>query len=450
MDSTPLEPPSRDDEAAHAGGGPAPAGRPVLGWAERHLPLPHAEDVAGRPVLGRLFEACLVVETAAAEDLWPLSEDELGVVLRLLARLGSARERCEVAVVGEADRRGTATARGLSPVDWVVSQTSGRVSPGRAGQLLRVARAARIVGMESFLEAVASGALCLEKADQVARFERDVRAVAEREEVLADVEILVAGARDDAQGRGLGSGELAKAITVAGQYLKPARELENRERAARAGRALYRREGPAGMTTYRVIMDPEGAAIIDAAVSAWSHPVREADGSPDPRSAPTRRADALLQVLQRGIAADSDTPRGEKAQVVVTIDYEQLEEAVRGAGLTDGGQVLSPATVRRLACEAGIIPMVLGGDSAPLDVGRSDRYFRGPLRRAIVRRDQNCTWSGCTIPAAWCHVHHNVWWSRGGQTRFEDGALLCQRHHTLVHERDLTASITTTSVTWPT
>ena len=70
--------------------------------------------------------------------------------------------------------------------------------------------------------------------------------------------------------------------------------------------------------------------------------------------------------------------------------------------------------------------------------------------REVARRDRTCTWGGCTIPAAWCHVHHNVWWSRGGRTRLEDGALLCQHHHTIVHERDLTATITATGVTWPT
>ena len=143
-------------------------------------------------------------------------------------------------------------------------------------------------------------------------------------------------------------------------------------------------------------------------------------------------------------------PRGEKAQIIVTIDYAQLQEMDRGAGLTTTGQVLSPATIRRLACEAGILPMVLGGDTAPLDLSRTQRLFTGPLRKAILRRDKACTWSGCTLPGAWCHVHHNSWWSRGGGTSLLNGAALCPRHHTIVHDRDLTATITATTVTWPT
>ncbi|WP_295693206.1 HNH endonuclease signature motif containing protein, partial [Lapillicoccus sp.] len=82
------------------------------------------------------------------------------------------------------------------------------------------------------------------------------------------------------------------------------------------------------------------------------------------------------------------------------------------------------------------------------------RLFTGPLRTAILRRDTHCTWNGCTLPGGWCHVHHNAWWSRGGPTSSLNGAALCPRHHTLVHtlvhDRDLTATITATTVTWPT
>jgi uncharacterized protein DUF222/HNH endonuclease len=112
------------------------------------------------------------------------------------------------------------------------------------------------------------------------------------------------------------------------------------------------------------------------------------------------------------------------------------------------GELLSPAVLRRMACDARILPMVLGGDGEVLDLGRSERLFTPAQRKAIWHRDRQCTFPGCTIPAQWTDVHHVEWWSRGGPTNVSNGALLCGRHHTLVHERQLHASLTDTGVTW--
>ena len=49
---------------------------------------------------------------------------------------------------------------------------------------------------------------------------------------------------------------------------------------------------------------------------------------------------------------------GEK--VVVLIDHQTLVGQVRGTGQALSGDVLSPEVVRRMACDASIIPVVLG------------------------------------------------------------------------------------------
>jgi hypothetical protein len=139
------------------------------------------------------------------------------------------------------------------------------------------------------------------------------------------------------------------------------------------------------------------------------------------------------------------TPR---TQLVVTMTVEALMERLRGAGVCDNDAVLSPATVRRLACEASIIPMVLGGRSEVLDQGYAERYFTRAQRRALTRRDGGCTFPGCTVPPQWCDAHHVTHWADGGPTDLANGALLCGRHHTVVHERAMTATVTTTGVTW--
>ena len=132
------------------------------------------------------------------------------------------------------------------------------------------------------------------------------------------------------------------------------------------------------------------------------------------------------------------------------MSYQALLGEVRGAGLADNDAVLSPGTVRRLACEATIIPAVLGGPSQILDLGRNQRFFTPAQRRALARRDHGCSYPGCTIPAQWCEAHHVTHWLLGGATDLANGALLCGRHHTVVHQRNLTASITPTQVTWHT
>lgn len=47
----------------------------------------------------------------------------------------------------------------------------------------------------------------------------------------------------------------------------------------------------------------------------------------------------------------------------------------------------------------------------------------------MISRDKTCAAEGCTIPAAWCHAHHRVPWSRGGRTSVADGPMVCPRHH---------------------
>ncbi|TFC53126.1 HNH endonuclease, partial [Cryobacterium sp. TMT2-17-1] len=40
-----------------------------------------------------------------------------------------------------------------------------------------------------------------------------------------------------------------------------------------------------------------------------------------------------------------------------------------------------------------------------------------------------CIIPGCTVPAAWCEVHHVTPWHRGGKTEIDNGVLLCWYHH---------------------
>ena len=168
----------------------------------------------------------------------------------------------------------------------------------------------------------------------------------------------------------------------------------------------------------------------------------------DSRTASQRRADALLDLCR--LAADhTPTAGGEKPHVMVTVDLATLQNQLKpdpAAALTSGatlgsGWSIGAATARRLACDAAIIPLLLGGPSEPLDIGRLSRSCPPALRRALVFRDGGCRYPGCDRPPEWTDAHHLVHWIDLGPTSLTNCVLLCRRHHVLLHEHGQTMTL---------
>jgi 5-methylcytosine-specific restriction protein A len=107
----------------------------------------------------------------------------------------------------------------------------------------------------------------------------------------------------------------------------------------------------------------------------------------------------------------------------------------------DGGSYLPPSAVRRLACDAGVIPVVCNGDSVPLDLGRAQRLVPDRLRSALVARDRCCAFPGCDQPARMTEAHHIRQWQDGGPTDLQNLVLLCRRHHRVIHGSEWTITI---------
>ena len=178
----------------------------------------------------------------------------------------------------------------------------------------------------------------------------------------------------------------------------------------------------------------DGCCAADGLGSATGSGHADGPGGRDSRNAAARRADALVEICRRILdAGELPESGGEKPHLVVTMSWEQLRDQV-GAGLLDTGDLLTPETVRRLACDATIIPAVLGSDGQVLDVGRARRLIDGPLRRALVLRDRGCAWPGCERPSRWCHGHHIQAWVDGGPTSLANSVLLCGFHHREIHK----------------
>ncbi|MDF2746355.1 MAG: hypothetical protein K0S98_639 [Propionibacteriaceae bacterium] len=119
--------------------------------------------------------------------------------------------------------------------------------------------------------------------------------------------------------------------------------------------------------------------------------------------------------------------------LVVTMALDALRSGLGGAGLDDGTRI-APSEARRLACNAGIIPAVLGGRSEPLDFGRSRRLHSGPQRVALSLVHDSCAIAGCERPFAWCEIHHPDSWADGGSTDLDNGIPLCGFHHRRAHD----------------
>jgi hypothetical protein len=211
-------------------------------------------------------------------------------------------------------------------------------------------------------------------------------------------------------------------------------QIEQAEHDAYTGRELNLADIP-GTSRVRVHgwLDRESAAVLRAAIDPLSAP-RRGPNETDLRSPGQRRADALTEVCQR-VLATGNLPQtgGERPHLVVTLDYHRLRAGLATATLDDGGH-LSAATLRRLACDAGIIPVVLKGAGQVLDIGRDRRLFNGHLRRALVTRDKGCAFPACDKPPRHCDGHHIKHWADGGATALHNAVLLCRHHHRLIHE----------------
>ena len=181
----------------------------------------------------------------------------------------------------------------------------------------------------------------------------------------------------------------------------------------------------------------EDAAIVSAALDPLSGPGMHTDA----RSPAQCRADALVEVCQLALrTGELPDNGGEPPQLAVTVAYDPLARQVR-TGRLDNGDRVSPATVRRVACDARVLPVVLSGAGHVLDAGRARRLATGPLRRALVVRDRGCAFPDCDRPPRWCEAHHLRSWTAGGRTDLSNLVLLCRRHHRLIHDGHWTARI---------
>ncbi len=329
--------------------------------------------------------------------LWQVpGGDGLGDLLGEVDALGARVEAAKVAIVNEAMERGeTSHGSGAMSVTQWVRHHAPSTRAGGAGQVVAVAQASGKPANAPVTAAVQTGRLPVRSAAVV----------------LAEADRLRPLLADGAE-RHVLEGLIAMAVQHGPRgcrMLRPALlakyghdgELQDQQDAARRLISLSQpMEDGTGTAEYRLVLDVEGKAVLEAALGPLSAP-RPVEGERDLRSFDRRRGEALVSLVRRAVAAGRSVGSNPKAQLVVTMDWESLASGVRGAGSTVGGSdtgtMLAPETVRRLACDASVLPVALGSKGEVLDQGRTVRFFTAGQTRRLWLRD-----GGCSYPVARC------------------------------------------------
>ncbi len=383
------------------------------------------------------------------QTLWSARpEGELVEVVAVVQQLSAALAAVEAGAVAEADVRDLAKQRLCygSTADWVTHVGGLRRGEGKQ----RLARAKALTGPLSGTRAALVAGTCSPGQADV---------------IIAAVADLPPGEWVRRRGEkvmlrhatGLDACDLAKAGRHLVEVVDPDaadRRLEaalaREERAAHLGRTLSITPDRAGGVRIRGRGSAEDGAVLKAALLPLTRPqppdtsttgsdvdVDEATGEPctgvrDPRDHGTRLWDALVSTAQHAL----DTRRvpdshAVGARLVVTFDHQTLQDDLqaRGIATTADGLDLPADVLRRLACDAEIVPAVYGTRGEVLDVGRTRRLVTPALWTALVIRDRHCTFPACTRPPVMCHAHHLHHWADGGDTSLDNLALLCGHHH---------------------
>jgi hypothetical protein len=379
-------------------------------------------------------------------DLDRLSGEDLRLLTGRLLQVGHRVDAATLRLVHEVDRRGVAVERGrTSTAAWL-----------RAAHRLHPATATRLVRTATALHHDPAGPLVPHPDDAVTRPRQPLRDAFAAGQVSAEhVAVVTTAVADlpdtvDAATRADAETALLQAATAhdpralahIGTHLRHTlddtggQDLADKEAHQVATRELQLREQNDGSLVVRGRLDPELGASLRSQLNPLAAPrATAADGQRDLRTPGQRNADALAELLRRYAAADlSPSSHGAAATVTVTMTLDTLQQRAGAPAATlDWCGPISAATARRIACDARIIPVLLGSNGEPLDVGRSSYPVTQAIWRALVARDGGCAFAGCDRPPEWTQAHHRIPWENFGETSVANCCLLCDFHHRVIH-----------------
>jgi hypothetical protein len=357
-------------------------------------------------------------------------------VLELAGRL----EALAGALAAELDASG-ACERATGATASAYAASDCRLTRSQASRLTLTGR--RLTRRPATLEACLEGTLNPRQADAVARAVETADAAGAGPETLDEMEhrLLEAGAELDSQGLAECGRALFEALAPGEAQALDESRAEAAERRALAERRVWFADDGWGVTHINGRLPAADGELLRRTVEFYA--AQGADPShnhmlTEPAHLQTpdkgqRLADGLVAMAEAAAAAGTGAGRpANPPRVVVTCDLEDLRRGLAKAALPASGRELSASGLRLLACQAEVVPAVMGGDSQVLDLGRAKRLASPALRQALALRDMGCCFPGCDLPPDRTEVHHvNPWWA-GGPTNPSNTCLLCRFHHRLV------------------
>ena len=206
-------------------------------------------------------------------------------------------------------------------------------------------------------------------------------------------------------------------------------------------RSVRRRQLPGGKVKLELVVEADEAELILKAVDRAREiraeqaaaDVSEETPWPSQADGMVRLAESFLGEMRLRRRAGNPVAGngGERFQVVVHLDQEALGADGALAGTLEDGERVSAETLRRVACDCGLVAVHTDGQT--LDIGRRSRSIPPAIRRALRLRDHGCAFPGCSH-TRFVHAHHVEHWLHGGSTSLDNLVMLCSFHHHLVHE----------------
>jgi hypothetical protein len=389
-------------------------------------------------MLGRELDAL----TEAA--VWAMSPMEQAEAVLELHRQQTRLKELELRLLREADANGVGKDKGAtSTAAWFAHQTASRRAAWFSD--LHLAQAFDD-GFEATRKMLGAGDIDAEKArvvvQAVTRLTDEHDDLPEGTHAKAEAHMLDLATRFDVKTLRVLGRRLFEVVCPEAADEAEGRTVEEEEKRARRLAHLTMRDNGDGTVEGRFRLPALHGDLLRKALEELTSPRRLGEGRLDPETGEKLPASTLLghgfmDLLENHLNLESLPKRdGSPFTMVVTVGLDVLQTGI-GTAVTETGTKISAGETRRLACKAGIIPMVLGGDSMPLDLGRERRLFSKHQKIAMDHTYGGCAAEGCDRSSSWVEYHHTEPWHRGGRTDLKDGLPFCPPHHHMADHPEL-------------
>lgn len=365
------------------------------------------------------IDAVFSVLSGADPDVMDADELEL-----LTARIAQLKGWCDSLQVRLTRRQRSLAAEGRAAAPRDTLSKQGRHSSKDAKAIDN--RETICSALPSFEDALTNGAVSAGHVDAIANATRNLDEPTLAEFLACQDDLLADAERQQVDSFERACRDLARHLVTQSSSNRDADELDEQRKRSNVKRWV---DKSTGMCHTHLELDPVRDRALWAAIDHRRAQLRQRDGN---RRTPWAQlqVDAVIEAVSSGDRADR------VPEITVLVDLDTLIDGLHRRSIceTDTGTLLPVSTVRRLCCEAEILPVVLSGEGRALDVGRASRTATRDQRRALRAMHRTCIHPDCTVTFEACRIHHVTPWGRNGLTDLDELAPLCETHHHIVHE----------------